>query len=104
MVLLLIMMAIFSLHLAATEPKKVNSKIEKVTVFLQGAQIVRTATTTIPAGITDIIFEGVSPNLNTGSLQASGKGNFVVMGIRYNTEYNAPGVIKENAVPAASQN
>lgn len=84
---------------AGNEPKKVTSKIDKVTVFLQGAQIVRSAPVNIPSGTTDIIFEGVSPNLNTGSLQAGGKGNFVIMSVRYNTEYTPPGVKKENAVP-----
>jgi uncharacterized protein (TIGR02231 family) len=85
---------------SANEPKKVNSKIDKVTVFLQGAQIVRSAAVSLPTGTTDVIFEGVSPNLNTGSLQAGGRGNFVVMGVRYNTEYTPPGTKKENAVPA----
>ena len=83
----------------ANEPKKVQSKIEKVTVFLQGAQIVRTAPVSLSPGTTDIIFEGVSPNLNTGSLQAGGKGSFVILSVRYNTEYTPPGVKKENAVP-----
>jgi uncharacterized protein (TIGR02231 family) len=83
----------------ADEPKKVNSKIDKVTVFLQGAQVERSASVSLPAGTTDIIFEGVSPNLNTGSLQAGGKGSFVILSVRYNTEYTAPGVKKENAVP-----
>ncbi len=85
---------------AANEPKKVSSKIDKVTVFLQGAQIVRSASVSVPAGTTDLIFEDVSPNLNTGSLQAGGRGNFVIMGVRYNTEYTPPGPKKENAVPS----
>lgn len=87
------------MQMMANEPQKVNSRIEKVTVFLQGAQVVRSAPVKIQPGSNDIVFEGVSPNLNTGSLQASGKGNFVIMGIRYHTEYTPPGVKKENAVP-----
>lgn len=85
----------------ANEPLKVNSTIDKVTVFLQGAQIVRTAPIRLQSGTTELIFEGVSPNLNTGSLQAGGKGNFVIMSVRYNTEYTPPGTKKDNAVPAS---
>ncbi|MFO7722470.1 MAG: DUF4139 domain-containing protein [Bacteroidales bacterium] len=101
--LLLMMVACAGLVLTASanEPKKVSSKIDKVTVFLQGAQIMRSASVSIQPGTTDIIFEGVSPNLNTGSLQAGGRGSFVVMGVRYNTEYTPPGTKKENAVPAS---
>jgi uncharacterized protein (TIGR02231 family) len=88
-----------SMHVVANEPQKVNSRVEKVTVFLQGAQVVRSAPVKLQSGSNDIVFEGVSPNLNTGSLQASGKGNFVIMGIRFHTEYTPPGVKKENAVP-----
>lgn len=85
----------------ANEPRKVNSGIEKVTVFLQGAQVVRSGKVNVPAGTTDLIFEGVSPNLNTNSLQAGGQGSFVIMSVRYHTEYTPPGTRKENAVPAS---
>ncbi len=90
-----------ALSTMANEPKKVNSKIDKVTVFLQGAQIVRSAPVSLSPGTTDIIFDGVSPNLNTGSLQAGGQGNFVIMSVQYNTEYTPPGTKKEQAVPAS---
>jgi uncharacterized protein (TIGR02231 family) len=83
------------------EPRKVSSTIDRVTVFLQGAQVVRTARVQIPSGTTEMIFEGVSPHLNTGSLQAGGQGNFVIMSVRYNAEYTPPGTRAENAVPAA---
>jgi uncharacterized protein (TIGR02231 family) len=103
MKIMLMVMAIAGLTLdaSANEPKKVNSKIDRVTVFLQGAQVVRSAPVSLQPGTTDIIFEGVSPNLNTGSLQAGGRGSFVVMGVRYNTEYTPPGTKRENAVPAS---
>jgi uncharacterized protein (TIGR02231 family) len=96
-------LAMFALinRAAANEPQKVKSGIDKVTVFLQGAQVVRSGKATVPAGTSDLIFEGVSPNLNTNSLQAGGQGNFVIMSVRYHTEYTPPGVKKENAVPAS---
>jgi uncharacterized protein (TIGR02231 family) len=83
----------------ANEPRKVSSGIDKVTVFLQGAQVVRSGKVNVPAGTTDLIFEGVSPNLNTNSLQAGGQGNFVIMSVRYHTQYTPPGTKKSDAVP-----
>ena len=47
--------ALLSLQLMAEE-KKFNSKINKVTVFQNGAQIFRSAYTNIPKGRTQIVF------------------------------------------------
>ena len=41
--------------------KTLKSKITNVTVFMQGAQVTRTGSTSIPKGTSTIIFEGVSP-------------------------------------------
>lgn len=85
----------------AQKQVKVNSKIDQVTVFLQGAQIKRIADVVVEKGTSEVVFEGVSPNLNTSSLQASGKGDFMVLSVRYHAEYSPPGTKKENAVPAS---
>ena len=53
---------------------KVLSEIEDVTVFLQGAQINRFATVTVPAGQSELVFTGISPLLRRESLQAGTKG------------------------------
>jgi uncharacterized protein (TIGR02231 family) len=82
-------------------PVKADSKIDQVTVFLQGAQVERSARVRIPAGTSEVVFDGVSPHLNHTSLQAGGVGDFVIMSVRYNTEYTPPGTQKENAVPAS---
>ena len=94
--LILVSIALISSSLFADDTKNVKSKINKVTVFLQGAQVSRTANVSIAAGTTDIIFNGVSPYLNTNSVKAGGIGSFIIMGVRYNTEYVPPGTKKEN--------
>jgi len=99
--LILVSIALISSSLFADDTKNVKSKINKVTVFLQGAQVSRTANVSIAAGTTDIIFNGVSPYLNTNSVKAGGIGSFIIMGVRYNTEYVPPGTKKENVVPVS---
>ncbi|MFT5724417.1 MAG: hypothetical protein ACI9JN_001536 [Bacteroidia bacterium] len=75
---------------AEDSEKKVKSKITNVTVFMQGAQINRTGSTTIPKGTSTIIFEGVSPYINQQSIKASGKGKFTILDVQYRYVYPEP--------------
>ena len=61
--------------------KSTDSKILKVTVYTDGAQITRTARTTVNAGATDIIFGGLSPYLDKSSVSVEAKGAFTVLSI-----------------------
>jgi uncharacterized protein (TIGR02231 family) len=99
--IILMSITLISFSAYADGEKDVNSKINEVTVFLQGAQVTRTANVSIPAGTTDLVFDGVSPYLNTNSIKAGGTGNFIVMDVRYNTEYVPPGTKNKNVIPAS---
>ncbi len=83
----------------AYDKQEVKSKITEATVFLQGAQINRTANVNIPSGTSELVFNGVSPHLNTNSIKAGGTGNFIIMGVRFNNEYVPPGTKKQDVVP-----
>ena len=67
--------------------KNVDSKIKKVTVFLQGAQITRTATSSLKKGRTEVVISGLSTVLDPNSIQVKGKGNFTLMSVRYQINY-----------------
>ena len=68
--------------------KTLKSKITNVTVFMQGAQVTRTGSTSIPKGTSTIIFEGVSPYINQQSIKASGKGKFTILDVQYRYVYS----------------
>ncbi|MEI7736560.1 MAG: DUF4140 domain-containing protein, partial [Ferruginibacter sp.] len=61
--------------------KTIDSKIEKATVFLNGAQISRSAKTTIVAGTSEMVFKGISPYINKQSIQVKAEGNFTVLSV-----------------------
>ena len=63
--------------------QKINSKIEHVTVFLSGAQVQRSASAFAPNGKSDIIFKGLTPNLDVNSLVVSGEGDFTIMSVKH---------------------
>jgi uncharacterized protein (TIGR02231 family) len=60
-----------------------KSRTKKVTVFLNSAQVTRTADFNASTGIQDVIFEGVSPYINPKSLQATGKGDYTILDVQY---------------------
>ena len=72
---------------SASEPKPLTSKIENVTVFLNGAQVSRTAATTLSPGTTYLVFNGVSANINTQSIQVRGEGNFTVLSVSHQLNF-----------------
>jgi uncharacterized protein (TIGR02231 family) len=74
---------------AATE-KQIKSSIKNVTVFTQSAQVFRTAVITLNPGVTDLLFSGISPSINASSIQASGKGNFIVLDVKHTIKYPEP--------------
>ena len=65
----------------------VNSEINGITVYLQGAQISRTTTTNLPAGQSWVVLRKLSDNVNTNAIEVSGKGNFVILGVQYQLNY-----------------
>ena len=67
--------------------KSISTKVEKVTIFLQGAQIYHSEELTIPIGTSELVFAGVSPYLDPSTLFSSGRGNFLILDTRFHTRY-----------------
>lgn len=78
--------------------KTVDSRISNVTVFLNKAQVMREARSNIEAGKTDLVITGLTSQLDPESIQAAGKGNFVILGISHRqnfmNEFNVPKSLK----------
>ena len=65
---------------------KVKTTAEKVTLFIDGAQVTRTKQVDIPAGNSTLIFTGLSPYMDAQSMQVSAKGKLTVTAV--NRQYN----------------
>lgn len=66
---------------AEDTPKKVSSAIKKVTVFLNGAQVTREASTSLVAGTQTISFKGLSAELEPSSVQVKADGRFTILSV-----------------------
>jgi uncharacterized protein (TIGR02231 family) len=85
--LLLLLLPFAGIHAANATERPVPSKITEVRIFLAGAQITRTATTTIPAGTSTIVFPGLAQHLDPATMQAGGKGAFTILGVQHRIDH-----------------
>jgi uncharacterized protein (TIGR02231 family) len=85
----LLILIVFSVLLneAIAQDVAVESKIKQVTVFLNRAQVTREVKATIGRGKTNLVLSGLTSQLDQQSIQVSGKGNFVILGISHNQNY-----------------
>lgn len=65
----------------------ISSKIEKVTVFLQGAQVERTAQQSIKAGKYNLVFDGISPKVNKQSIQLKADGKLTILSVTHQVNF-----------------
>lgn len=66
---------------------KTPSKIKEVTVYLNGAQITRTASCLLQEGSNEVIFTGLSHKIDESSIQISGLGSVSILSIAYDINY-----------------
>lgn len=86
-------LSLLSMNIKAIETEKnIKSKPEKVTVYLQGAQLFRSNTISLPQGQSTLIFEGLENAIDPQSIQASGTGNCIITETQYLLHY--PGIQK----------
>ncbi len=67
--------------------KKTESEIKEVIVYLNGAQITRLAPIHLQSGISEIILNDLSPEIDENSIQISGLGDASILSISYNINY-----------------
>ena len=65
----------------------VDSKITKVTVFLRGAQIERTGSKLVDAGISKIRFSYLSPDIDPNSIKVRGTGAITILSVTHGIDH-----------------
>jgi len=69
------------------DDQKIASKVQKVTVFLNGAQVTRAAMVNIKPGTSTLIFENISPGIDVQSIQVHANGEFTILSVNHETNY-----------------
>ena len=68
-ILFLIFTSLTTLIFSQETSKNVQTEIDQVTVYLSGAQISRTENIQLKKGKTEIVFEGISPQMDPSTIQ-----------------------------------
>lgn len=92
-------MLFIALSASAVNEKIVKSAVKNVTVFTQGAQVFRSSSVSLSTGVTDLVFQGISPFIKPTSVQAGGKGDFVVLEVRHQIKYPEPTKPADGTLP-----
>ena len=71
----------------AVKEQVADSKIEKVTVFLSGAQIVRMAKIAVASGKTEIRFNRITPYLDVNSIQVKSEGDVAIQSVTHERDF-----------------
>ena len=67
--------------------QKIPSTVQKVIVFLNGAQVTRTATVNVNAGTTQLIFNELSPGVDVQSIQVHAGGEFTILSVKHELNF-----------------
>lgn len=100
----IILLALSLINTTTFAADSLQTTINKATVFLSGAQVFRQSKSiSIKKGVNEVIITDVSPNLNPNQIQATAKGNFLILDIQYQTEYIPPSGAVYAVVPEKIQ-
>lgn len=83
------------LSFSQNKKQPIPSSIEKVTVFLKGAQINRSAKTSVTTGKTEIIFNNISPYIDKQSIQVKADGKITVLSVTHQLNFLKEQEIRE---------
>ena len=64
-----------------------TSQIDSITLFRAGAQIHRTGAAQIQSGRTEVVFKGLSSEIDENSLRVSGKGDFTILSVSFRRNF-----------------
>ncbi len=89
----------------ADDGQKVPSKVQKVIVFLNGAQVTRTAKVNITPGTSTLVFNNVAQNIQDQSIQVHASGDFTILSVKTELNYlNDPSRSKDVEALQVQQN
>ena len=85
--ILLILAVAIAASCFAQQTQSLDSKVTNVTLFLSGAQVTRSAQSSLPAGITELTFSGLSETIDANTIRLTGEGNFTIISVNSRINY-----------------
>ena len=87
-ILLFCLQALFTIITNAQTPNWISdSEVREVRIFQQGALINRSAKVTIPAGLQEVVIDGLSPFIDPQSITLKGTGDATILSVGFEQNY-----------------
>lgn len=86
-IVLFLSLIVMNLSSQAIVEKEVKSEVKEVTVFLEGAQVVRKQSVDLTKGQSSIKFVGLSPFIDAKSIQVKAGGDVTVLSVNHQQNY-----------------
>lgn len=83
----LVLSVVATVCFSQTAERKINSQVKEVTVFLQGAQVTRTATAELKPGASTLVLHGTSPHIQENSIQVESNMGVKIVGVSFRVNY-----------------
>ncbi len=84
--------------LASDSAKILKSKLEEATVFLNGAELIHSASTSLLKGDNEINIEGLSPNVDKNSIKIKASNGVIISAYEFSVDYLASAKIENPGV------
>jgi hypothetical protein len=78
---------LFLFFYASSQKEPISTKIEKVTVFIKGAQVERVGKQNLSAGKYNIVFDGISPKIDKQSIQLKAEGKLTILSVTHQINF-----------------
>src|SRR3569833_4497913 len=85
--LMAVCFSIIAIASQADESQKITSKVQKVVVFLSGAQVRRTAAVSVRPGVSTLTFSNLSPDIDAQSIQVHSGGAFTILSVKHELDF-----------------
>lgn len=95
-------LALVPTHGSETE-KPISSKVTAAKVFLRGAQVSRSASGSIPSGISTLVFTGITQHIDPQSIQVTGKGGYSILSVNHRINHLSESPKKKEIVELEAQ-
>lgn len=100
---LIICILILNLPLRALDEKVLTSRINQVTVYTSSAQVNRESSVQLGKGTAILVVDAISPFILPATIQVKGKGEFIILDVKYRLKQPEPVIPENKPLPPAIQ-
>lgn len=93
--ILVVILSVFGMINVGLSQNRVHAKLEQATVYLQGAALTHSVSTSLKSGSQELLIDGISPTIDISSLKVKANG-VLISAVEFSTDYITPQTEQQN--------